>query len=166
MRPVLTYLISSLLSLLVLLAAPASMAAASTLRIGTTHTIRDSGLLDYLMPKFEADTGIKPQLLIAGTGQVLRYAAQGDVDVLFTHSPEDEMRLVKAGDGLSRRAVMASDFVMVGPAADPLKLRDLTDAVAALQRIQQAAHPFVSRGDDSGTHKMEQRLWQQAGLRP
>lgn len=144
----------------------AGVSHASELRVGSTHTTQDSGLLEVLLPAFEKVTGIKTRAIVGGTGQVLKYGERGDVDVLLTHSPADEVRFVTNGYGTERREVMYNDFVVIGPKADLLKLRGSTDAVAAFKKISQAEAPFASRGDDSGTHKMELRLWARAMLAP
>lgn len=154
--------------LLALLVALAVMpATAAELRLGATHTLQDSGILPVLLPAFEAATGLKVRALVAGTGQVMKYAENGDVDVVFTHSRPDEERLVARGIGKARADVMHNDFVIAGPAGDPARVRGMPDAAAALRRIREAGAKFVSRGDDSGTHKRELQLWQAAGgLRP
>ena len=139
---------------------------AKELRVGSTFTTQDSGLLEVLIPAFEKATGIKTRVIVAGTGQILKYGERGDVDVLLTHAPEDEARFVAAGYGTERREVMYNDFIIIGPKAYPLKLRGTTNATAALIKIRQAAAPFASRGDDSGTHKMELRLWALAAQVP
>jgi tungstate transport system substrate-binding protein len=145
----------------------AGLAQAAELRLGATHTLEDSGILAALVPAFEAETGTRVRALVAGTGQVMKYAEKGDVDVVFTHSRADEERLVARGIGKSRRSVMHNDFVIVGPAADPARVRGLRDAAAALGAIRAAGAKFVSRGDDSGTHKKELQLWEPAGgLKP
>jgi tungstate transport system substrate-binding protein len=137
--------------------------ARAELRLGATHTLEDSGLLAVLIPAFEAAHKVKVRPVIAGTGQVLRYAEQGDVDVVFTHSRADEERLVAAGVGRVRRDVMWNDFVVAGPAAEPAHVRGLRDAAEALRRIRASGARFISRGDDSGTHKVELRLWAAIG---
>ena len=145
--------------LVVFCMADLGLAQAKELRVGSTFTTQDSGLLEVLIPAFEKATGIKTRVIVAGTGQILKYGERGDVDVLLTHAPEDEARFVAAGYGAERREVMYNDFIIIGPKTDPLKLRGTTDPVAALIKIRQAAVLFTSRGDDSGTHKMELRLW-------
>lgn len=150
-----------LLALLAALAATA--AAAAELRLGATHTLQDSGILAVLLPAFEATAGLKVKPLVAGTGQVIKYAENGDVDVVFTHSRTDEERLVARGIGKARADVMHNDFVIAGPPEDPARVRGMADAAAALRRIREAGAKFVSRGDDSGTHKRELQLWQAAG---
>jgi tungstate transport system substrate-binding protein len=136
---------------------------AAELRLGATHTLQDSGILAVLIPAFEAASGAGVKALVAGTGQVMKYAEQGDVDVVFTHSRSDEEGLVARAIGGSRSDVMYNDFVVAGPASDPARIRGTRDAAAALGRIRDAGARFVSRGDDSGTHKKELQLWAAAG---
>jgi tungstate transport system substrate-binding protein len=136
---------------------------AAELRLGATHTLEDSGVLAVLIPAFSAARAVTVRPLVAGTGQVMRYAENGDVDVVFTHSRPDEERLVARGLGKSRADVMWNDFVIAGPASDPARVRGQRDAAAALQRIRKSGAKFTSRADDSGTHKKELQLWQAAG---
>lgn len=137
------------------------------LRLGATHTLQDSGLLAVLLPAFEAASGARVKPVVAGTGQVMKYAENGDVDIVFTHSRPDEEKLIARGIGRTRVDVMYNDFVIAGPAADPARIRGMRDAAMALQRIRESGAKFVSRGDDSGTHKKELQLWAAAGgLRP
>ncbi|HUP97139.1 MAG TPA: substrate-binding domain-containing protein [Usitatibacter sp.] len=138
-------------------------AQSAELRLGATHTLQDSGLLALLLTAFESASGVKAKPIIAGTGQVMRYAENGDVDIVFTHSRVDEESLIARGIGKNRTDVMHNDFVIAGPAADPARIRGLRDAAAALVRIREAGARFVSRGDDSGTHKKELQLWAAAG---
>src|SRR2546421_10140140 len=141
----------------------AAHAGAADLRLGATYTLEDSGVLAVLVPAFQAATGIRVRPLIAGTGQVMKYAENGDIDVTFTHSRPDEERLVARGIGKRRMDVMHNDFVIAGPASDPARIRGMRDAAAALGRLRAAGGRFVSRGDDSGTHKKEMQGWQAAG---
>lgn len=145
------------------LALAAGLAQGADLRVGATTTLEDSGVLAVLIPAFEAARHVKVRAIIAGTGQVMKYAQNGDVDVVFTHSRADEEKLIAAGIGRQRRDVMWNDFAIVGPAADPAHVRGMRDAGAALKRIRDAGARFVSRGDESGTHKTELRLWADAG---
>jgi tungstate transport system substrate-binding protein len=146
-----------------LLAALALPALAQELRLGATYTLEDSGVLAVLIAGFTQATGIKVKPVVAGTGQVLKYAENGDVDVVFTHSRGDEDRLVARGVGAARVDVMWNDFVIAGPASDPARIRGSRDAAAALKRIRESGARFTSRGDDSGTHKKELELWVAAG---
>ena len=141
----------------------AGLAQGAELRLGATHTLEDSGVLAVLVPAFEAASGVRVRTLVAGTGQVMKYAEAGDVDVVFTHSRADEERLVARGVGKSRTDVMYNDFVIAGPAADPARVRGMKDAAAAMRAIRAAGAKFVSRGDDSGTHKKELQLWAAGG---
>ena len=145
------------------LAIAAFGAGAAELRMGATHTLEDSGILKVLVAAFERSSGIRVRTLVAGTGQVMKYAEAGDVDVVFSHSRADEERLVKSGIGRARSDVMWNDFVIAGPASDPARVRGLRDAAEALRRIRAAGARFASRGDDSGTHKKELQLWAAAG---
>ena len=133
--------------------------------LATTTSTRDAGLLDSLLPLFESKTGYKINVVAVGTGQALEMARRGDADVVLVHAPELERALVDSGYFVRRRLVMHNDFLLVGPANDPAKLRG-NDAIAALRTIVSARARFVSRGDRSGTHMFEQKLWRLAGLTP
>lgn len=136
----------------------------SRLTLVATTTIQDSGLLDSLVSAFgRSHPGIRLRVLTAGTGEALEIGRRGDADVLLTHDPPAESAFVAAGHGRDRREVMHNDFVIAGPAADPAGVRGLRDGPAALARIAAAASPFVSRGDDSGTHRKEIALWKGVG---
>lgn len=135
--------------------------------LATTTSTMDSGLLDVLLPAFTAATGYPVKPLAVGTGQALALGRRGEADVLLAHAPAAETELLAAGVVVNRQLVMHNDFVLVGPPADPAGVRGAgRSAVAALQRIAANGHLFLSRGDDSGTHKLELALWQQAGLQP
>jgi tungstate transport system substrate-binding protein len=125
---------------------------------------QNSGLFDVILPRFQEQTGIEARVVAVGTGQALKNAENCDGDVLFVHARPDEVEFVEAGYGVERLDVMYNDFVVVGPPADPAKVGGLRDAAAALAKIAAAKAPFASRGDDSGTHKKEQSLWQEAGV--
>ncbi|MGB8338685.1 MAG: substrate-binding domain-containing protein [Burkholderiales bacterium] len=148
-----------------LIVSPANFAA-EILRLGTTTSTEDSGLLKFLLPEFEATNKMRVHVISTGTGKALKLGENGDVDVLLVHSRPDEEKFIADGYGIGRRDVMYNDFVIVGPSNDPAKIRGMTDAVAALKKILATKSLFVSRGDQSGTHKMEQRLWDMAGLQP
>ena len=141
----------------------AAAAQAADLRLGATHTLEDSGVLAVLVAAFTSATGVRVKPVVAGTGQVMKYAENGDVDLVFTHSKADEERLIARGIGRARVDVMYNDFVIAGPAADPARVRGMTDAAAALRKIREARARFISRGDDSGTHKKELQLWAAVG---
>ncbi len=152
----------ALVCLLLLSAAPAP--AEERLLLATTTSVRDSGLLDALLPRFTAETGIRVQVVAVGTGAALRMGAEGNADVLLTHAPGAEQELVDSGAVVGRRAIMENHFVLAGPAADPARVRDAATPAEALRRIAAAEAPFVSRADDSGTHKREVALLREAGL--
>jgi len=134
--------------------------------VASTTSTENSGLFAYLLPLFSADTGIDVRVVAVGTGQAIRLAANGDADVLFVHHPPSEHKFVADDLGLERHAVMHNDFALVGPAADPAGVRGMTDVVVALTLISSGGHIFVSRGDDSGTHKKELALWEAAETDP
>jgi len=153
-----------LLAALALTATPA--AAQAPLLLGTTTSVDNSGLLAPLLERFTGDTGIAVRTVVHGSGAVLRLARSGDVDVVLVHDRAAEDAFVAAGDGIERRDVMASRFLIVGPRDDPAAIAGLSDPVEALRRIAAARAPFVSRGDESGTHTAERALWRAAGLEP
>ncbi|HEU4753291.1 MAG TPA: substrate-binding domain-containing protein [Armatimonadota bacterium] len=141
-------------------------AAPGTLVLATTTSTQDTGLLDALLPRFEKQSGLKVKVIAVGTGQALAMGRRGDADVLMVHAPEAEKQFVAEGHGIERKDLFYNDFVVVGPAADPAgvgRQKSLSGLMAALAA---GAAPFISRGDDSGTHKKEQALWKQAGLQP
>jgi tungstate transport system substrate-binding protein len=136
------------------------------LRLATTTSTDNSGLLAALLPQFEKQAGVKVHVIAVGTGKALRMGRDGDVDLVLVHAPAAEKAFVDAGYGVDRRHVMYNDFVLVGPAADPAGIAKSGDANMALERIAAKNALFVSRGDDSGTHKKERNLWQSAGITP
>ena len=138
--------------------------AAETIKMSTTTSTQDSGLLEYLLPLFAKDTGITVHVIAKGTGAALRDGQDGNVDVVFVHDPDREKRFVEEGYGTKRYAVMHNDFVLVGPPADPAGVKKLKGVDAALRAIAEKKQIFVSRGDDSGTHAKELALWKAAGL--
>lgn len=148
--------------------APATPEAPSNPNIilATTTSTQDSGLLDVLIPVFEAESGYTVQTVAVGTGAALKMAEEGNADVLLVHAPSSEVALMEAGWGKDRFLVMHNDFVIVGPADDPAGIKGTATAVEALQKIFAAGGTFISRGDDSGTHKMELSLWGKAANDP
>ena len=134
--------------------------------VQSTTSTRNSGLYDFLLPKFTAATGIEVRVVAVGTGQAIRNAMNCDADVLLVHAREAEERFVAEGYGVKRFDLMYNDFVLVGPENDPAGIEGMKDAAAALARIRAARAPFVSRGDDSGTHRKELALWRAAGVDP
>ncbi len=146
-------------------ALPASTAKKPVILATTTSTM-DTGLLDVLIPLFEKETGYTVKPHPGGTGQALAMAEMGNADVLLVHAPEDEKRLVDEGVVINRRLVMYNDFVIVGPPQDPAGVREAGSSVEAFWRIAAREALFISRGDDSGTHKKEKAIWREAGIRP
>ena len=155
-----------LVAVMGLLSARPAVCQSDQIILATTTSTRDAGLLDSLLPVFERRTGYTVKVIAVGSGQALAMGRRGDADVVLSHAPEAERVLVDSGYFVSRRLVMHNDFLFVGPPGDPAGLRGMTDPVAALQRIAQREASFVSRGDQSGTHQMEQKLWRVAGIRP
>ncbi len=137
--------------------------AVKVLILATTTSTQDSGLLDELIPRFEKQSGYQVKTIAVGSGQAMAMGRRGEADVLLVHSPEAEKALVAEGAGVNRRLVMHNDFILVGPAWDPAGIRSHT-AMEALQRIAAAKATFLSRGDNSGTHAMELKLWKGAGV--
>jgi tungstate transport system substrate-binding protein len=136
------------------------------LRMATTTSTENSGLLKAILPVFESRSGMQVQVLAVGTGQALRLGCNGDVDVVLVHAPAAEQTFVDDGCGVNRRPVMYNDFVIVGPPRDPAHIAHSKDAADALARIAKSRAIFVSRGDDSGTNKKELALWETAGVKP
>jgi tungstate transport system substrate-binding protein len=147
-------------------AGPAALAQDQFIIVQSTTSTEASGLFGHILPKFQEQTGIEARVVAVGTGQALKNAQNCDGDVLFVHAKPDEEKFVEAGYGVERLDVMYNDFVIVGPAADPAKVGGMSDASEALEMIAGAKAPFASRGDDSGTHKKEMSLWQEAGVDP
>jgi tungstate transport system substrate-binding protein len=133
--------------------------------LATTTSTQDSGLLDVLIPAFERESGYRVKTIAVGSGEAIEMGARGEADVVLAHSPAAEEELMADGKGGERRTVMHNDFVVVGPPADPAEVRGAT-AAEALARIAEAGAPFLSRGDESGTHTFELGLWEEAGLKP
>ena len=140
--------------------------ATRTILLATTTSTQDSGLLDALLPVFEKETGYLVKTISVGSGQAIAMGRRGEADVLVVHSPADEQKLVDDGFTASRRLLMHNDFVLVGPPADPAKIRGLKTTKEAVKKIADAGAPFVSRGDGSGTHAKERSIWKAAGLSP
>ena len=140
--------------------------AAQDLRMATTTSTENSGLLKALLPQFEAKYGIQVHVIAVGTGKALKLGENGDADVLLVHAPAAEEAFMKAGHGVKRRKVMHNDFILVGPSSDPAGVRGGTDVVAALRSIADKKAKFISRGDNSGTDQMEKSYWPLVGLSP
>jgi tungstate transport system substrate-binding protein len=150
----------------IVLVADAAAAQRSALVLSTTTSTQDSGLLDVLVPIFERRTGYSVKTIAVGTGQALALAARGEADVTLAHAPALEKRYVSEGALRERRLVMYNDFVLVGPVADPARVKGAAGAVEAMRRIAGGGSRFVSRGDGSGTHAREMALWKEAGVAP
>lgn len=135
--------------------------------LATTTSTQDSGLLDYLLPVFEADTGIVAKVVAVGTGQAIKMGEDGEADVLLVHAKASEEEFVKAGHGIERFDVMYNDFVLIGP-KDDMSVKNASEqkALKALQYINDNKVKFISRGDDSGTHKAELKLWKELNVEP
>ena len=132
--------------------------------IQSTTSIQNSGLFDFILQKFENESGISANVVAVGTGQALKNGRNGDGDILFVHAKSAEEKFVADGYGVERHDVMYNDFVIVGPIADPADLGGTGDILAALKKIATSKSPFVSRGDDSGTNKKELNLWKRADI--
>ncbi len=150
----------------VILVVPLRAAAENFILMQSTTSTQNSGLFDHLLPKFTSTSGIDVRVVAVGTGQAIRNAANGDGDLLFAHAKAAEEMFVADGFGLTRHNVMYNDFVIVGPADDPADLSSQSDVLGALKAVADMQVPFVSRGDDSGTHKAELQLWEAVGVDP
>jgi tungstate transport system substrate-binding protein len=155
------------LPLLILALCVASpLVAQERLKLATTTSTENSGLLAELLPAFEQECGCSVDVIAVGTGQALALGERGDVDVVMVHAPALEQAFVAGGFGLRRHTFMQNDFVLVGPPADPARIQGASDAAAALKAVRASGASFVSRGDESGTHHRERGLWTSAGLEP
>jgi tungstate transport system substrate-binding protein len=144
-----------------LMAAPSD---AGTIILATTTSTQDSGLLDYLLPEFVRETGIKVEVIAVGTGQAIKLGEDGNADVLLVHARSRENAFMEAGHGTRREDVMYNDFIIVGPANDPAGIKGMTSAADALNKIADSQASFISRGDESGTHTKELSLWKAASI--
>jgi tungstate transport system substrate-binding protein len=141
-----------------------TLGADKILKMSTTTSTENSGLLDILLPQLEKDTGIRVKVIAKGTGAAIKDGMDGNVDVIFVHAKAREEKFVKDGYGAYRLGVMHNDFVILGPSGDPAKIKGMSAAATALKAIAEARARFVSRGDDSGTHTKEQALWKAASV--
>jgi tungstate transport system substrate-binding protein len=151
-------------ALLVALVAFAAQAQDKFITVASTTSTEQSGLFGFLLPVFQKKSGIQVRVVALGTGQALDLARRGDADVVFVHAKSAEEKFLAEGHGVKRYPVMYNDFVLIGPKSDPAKIAGGKDIVVALQKIQAAQAPFVSRGDRSGTHMAELTLWKDAGF--
>ena len=156
------------LALLTCLVTLTGYAAASeqVIRLATTTSTENSGLLGELLPKYEQASGYKVHVIAVGTGKALRMGRDGDVDVVRVHAPKAEIDFVEGGYGVKRFPVMHNDFVIVGPESDPAKLKGSVSINTAFNNLAKSGQSFVSRGDNSGTHKKELSVWNKVGIKP
>lgn len=146
--------------------APPAQATEGFIILASTTSTENSGLFRHLLPIFRHATGIEVRVVSVGTGQAFTIARNGDADALLVHDTAGEERMVSEGFALERRDVMYNDYVIIGPRSDPAGLRSASTAVEAFARVHARQAVFVSRGDDSGTHRMELRIWEEAGIAP
>ncbi len=156
--------VAAVLSLCMLTAPLSAAAEEKSIILQSTTSTENSGLLNHLIPIFKKDTGIRIHVVAVGTGQALKNAQNGDGDVLLVHAKSAEETFVKKGYGVERFDVMFNDFVILGPKNDPAKVKGLKDVTLGLAKISNKKASFISRGDDSGTHKKELNLWKNAGI--
>lgn len=161
-----SHIVNFVLCVMLLLALPALAAGNKIIRLATTTSTANSGLLDQLLPRFEQRCGCKVHVIAVGTGKALKLGEDGNVDVVLVHAREAEDAFMAAGHGVNRRDVMYNDFVLIGPASDPAGISGAKTAVEAMRKIARHGARFVSREDDSGTHKKEKSYWKQAGMAP
>jgi tungstate transport system substrate-binding protein len=155
---------SALMILCGLILSAQSWAADQFITVASTTSTENSGLFEFLLPKFTEKTGIEVRVVAIGTGQAIKNAENGDADVLFVHHKPSEEKFVAAGHGVQRFDVMYNDFAVIGPTSDPAGVKGMKDVAQALHTIAETKSAFASRGDDSGTHKKELSLWQDAGV--
>ncbi len=147
-----------------LFAAPVAQAQDKSIIVASTTSTRDSGLFDYLLPKFKAKTGITVKVVAQGTGKALDTGRRCDADVLFVHAKAAEEKFIKEGYGVKRHPVMYNDFVVVGPKSDPAGIKGMKDVGKAMTTLMNKKADFISRGDNSGTNKAELRIWKASGI--
>ena len=157
-------LLTLTLTLLVILNLSAAATAGEHLRLATTTSTENSGLIAVLIPPFEQANNCQVDVIAVGTGKAIKLGETGDVDVVMVHARSKKDKFVADGYGVERRDVMFNDFVILGPVSDPAGIKGMSDAVAAIAKIAASEAIFVSRGDDSGTHSREKQLWQAAGV--
>jgi tungstate transport system substrate-binding protein len=143
-----------------------SAQAQERLRVATTTSVQDTGLMPYLLPDFEKWCACKVDLIAVGSGQALKLASNGDVDMVFVHDPDAEIKFVQSGFGINRTTFMVNDFIILGPDSDPARIRGMKDASGAFFKIHKSGSIFVSRGDQSGTNQKEKAIWKKAGVQP
>ena len=156
----------AIITLLFILFLPQLGFGKEVLKLATTTSTYETGLLDYILPPFEEKYNLKIHIVSVGTGKAIRLGENGDVDVILVHAKELEEKFIEDGYGIDRRSVMYNDFLILGPEEDPAKISGLEDIKEAFRSIYNSEHTFVSRGDDSGTHKKEKELWSISGIDP
>lgn len=155
-----------LIGVLMFVCITTAIAAETRIKMASTTSTQNSGLFDYLLPIFEKKTGIKIDVVAVGTGASIEIGKRGDADVVFVHAKEQELQAVQEGWFVNRHDVMYNDFVVIGPASDPAKIKGIKATVDAFKQIAASGSSFVSRGDKSGTHSKELSLWKKAGIEP
>jgi tungstate transport system substrate-binding protein len=148
------------------IAAMSSLAEETVLRLATTTSTYETGLLDLILPPFEKEQGVKVHVISVGTGKAIKIAENGDVDAILVHARKAEDKFIEDGYGVRRRDVMHNDFIILGPKSDPAGVAGMTNVKKAMSKLASEGKVFVSRGDDSGTHKKEKDLWAEAGVNP
>ena len=165
-RPTALLRVALTLAIGVLTFSGAASGESRKITVASTTSTQNSGLFEWLLPQFTAESGIEVQVVAVGTGQAIRIATNGDADLLLVHHEASERKFVADGLGLERHPIMHNDIVLVGPGADPAGIGGMSDIATALRRIGEGEQVFVSRGDDSGTHKKELELWSASGFDP
>ena len=155
-----------LTGLITLIIFPNPCLATERIRVATTTSTDNSGLLEVIIPPFEKMFNVKLDVIAVGTGKAIKLGESGDVDVILVHAPKAEECFLSEGYGINRRKVMHNDFILLGPASDPAGIKGITSAAQALKQISKTNSAFISRGDDSGTHKKEQEIWDKANILP
>ena len=145
-------------------AATPILAQDKSIVVASTTSTQDSGLFDYLLPLYKQKTGVTVKVVAQGTGQALDTGRRGDADVVFVHAKSAELKFLGEGQGVQRYPVMYNDFVLIGPKSDPAGIKGMKDVAKAMQTIKAKQAPFISRGDRSGTHIAELKLWKDAGI--
>ena len=143
-----------------------SVSAEVILKLGTTTSVDNAGLLKVLLPPFEKMLNVRVDVIAVGTGKAMELGKNGDVDVLIVHAKEAEEQFIKEGSGVNRREFMFNDFVILGPPNDPAGIKGVKDAVSAMKKIAEKKSPFISRGDNSGTHQKEKSIWKLCQITP
>lgn len=140
--------------------------ASERIRMATTTSTDNSGLLEVILPPFEKMCVVTVDVIAVGTGKAIKLGESGNVDIILVHAPQAEEKFIAEGYGINRRKVMHNDFILLGPASDPAQTRGVKSASNAFKKIAQTSSIFISRGDDSGTHKKERGIWRKAGIIP